>query len=122
MTLGPKTRKIVPMHDRVLVKPLDDPEYLHSSRIALIRVDPTLVHQAGVDPLGEPGDYRREMIRFKVVEVGPGRLGDGGRRIPMGVQKGDVVYATMWDDAEGLFPGMAMIREADIGLIQNKGA
>ena len=104
------------MGDRILVKYLDDPEYLDSRVIALIRHDDTLAHQAGRDPIGELGDYRRVMRRAKVVATGPGQVSKRGRRTPVDVKPGQVVFCSAWDDSEGFFPGHAMIREADIAL------
>jgi co-chaperonin GroES (HSP10) len=110
-------RKVQPMHDRILVRYLDDPEYEDSRVIALIKQDSSLAHQAGVDPIGELGDYRRVMRRAQVIATGPGRVDEDGRE-PVEVKPGQVVYCAAWDDAEGRFPGHAMIRQADIALIE----
>lgn len=101
---------IQPMHDRILVKYLDDPEHLHSRVIAVLKVDPTLLHQAGKDPVGEAGDYRRVMRRSEVVAVGP--------RVDAAIRPSIVVYCAAWDDLEGKIAGHALIREADIALIE----
>lgn len=109
--------KINPMHDRILIKYIDDPEHIDSRVIALIRNDQSLNHQAGRDPLGELGDYRRVMRRAEVVATGPGRVIEG-ERIPVEVKPGQVVYCAAWDDSEGQFPGHALIRQDDIALIE----
>ena len=101
---------IQPMHDRILVKYLDDPEHLHSQVIALIKVDQTLTNQAGVDPVGIAGDYRRVMRRSEVVAVGP--------RVDRAICPTTVVYCAAWDDLEGKIAGHALIREGDIALIE----
>lgn len=102
---------IQPTHDRVLVKYLDDPEHLDSRVIALVRQNENLLNQAGLDPLGQPGDYRRVMRRAEVVATGV--------LVDPGISQGTVIYCAAWDDLDGLIEGHAMIRQADIALIEN---
>jgi hypothetical protein len=104
--------KLFPLKDRVFVKYLDDLEYLESTLIALVRQDQTLKHQVGVDPRGDPGDYRRVFRQAKVVAVGP--------KVDPTVRPNTVVYCSAWDDADGKFPGHAMIRQSDIALIKGE--
>lgn len=101
---------ITPTKDRIFVRYLDDPEHLHSRVIALVRQDQSLVNQVGVDPLGEQGDYRREMRRAKVVAAGP--------LVDPAVHANTVVYCAAWDDLDGREPGHALIREADVALLE----
>ena len=70
------TPKIVPMGDRILIKPLADNE--RGTVLPSGIIIPDTVEKEKTD-------------RGKVIEVGPGRQNDNGDLIPMNVSKGDVV-------------------------------
>lgn len=101
-----------PLSDRILVKHL--PSAGPQPRVELIRLkEPTCL-----DAVSPEGDYRRLMIRAKVVAVGPGRLDEDNSLVPIEVRPGAVVFCSHWDDLEGRIKGHALIREADIALIE----
>lgn len=57
----------------------------------------------------------------KVIAVGPGKLDEGGQRIPIGVKKGDVVLFTKYGPNEVKVDGKEYLiaREDDIiGIIE----
>jgi len=64
--------KLKPLADRVLVKPTDEEEVTKGGIIL-------------------PDTAKEKPQRGKVVAVGPGRLDDEGKRIPMDVKTGDKV-------------------------------
>ncbi len=63
---------INPLFDRVLVKPLPEEEKTATGIIV-------------------PDTAKQKPMRGEVIAVGPGRMTDEGKRIPMDVQKGDIV-------------------------------
>ncbi len=76
-----KKVKLVPLHDKVLVKPLSEDEAMSPSGIII----PDTVGKEKTD-------------RGTVVAVGPGRFDeDGEKRIPLDVKEGDVVIF-QWGD------------------------
>ena len=84
--------KLKPLGDRVVIKPLTEEEVTKGGIIL-------------------PDTAKEKPQRGEIVEVGPGRLGDDGKRIAMEVKKGDkVVYAKYagteikLDDEEYLIP------------------
>ena len=76
--------KIVPLGDRVVLEPVEK-------------------EKGGKR---ESGLYLPETVskerpeQGKVVAVGPGKLDDNGKRIPMGVKKGDIVLFTKYGPNE----------------------
>ena len=69
-------RTVQPMGDRVLVKPLEEQESVTSGGIIL------------------PDTVKEKPQEGEVLAVGPGRLGDDGKRIDVEVKEGDrVLYA-----------------------------
>ena len=64
--------KLKPLADRVLVKPLTEEEVTKGGIIL-------------------PDTAKEKPQRGEVVAVGPGRLDDEGKRVPMEVKKGDKV-------------------------------
>ncbi|MGD9488388.1 MAG: co-chaperone GroES [Calditrichaceae bacterium] len=61
-----------PLSDRVLVKPLPEEEKTATGIIV-------------------PDTAKQKPMRGEVIAAGPGRVTDDGKRIPMDVQKGDIV-------------------------------
>ena len=62
--------KIRPLHDRILVKRIDEEEKTKGGIII-------------------PDTAKEKPMEGKVIAVGAGRLDDGGKRIPMEVKAGD---------------------------------
>ena len=92
-----KGTKLTPLGDRVVIKPLTEEE----------------VSKGGIIL---PDTAKEKPQRGEVVAVGPGRLDENGKRVPMEVSKGDkVIYAKYAGteikegDAEFL-----ILRESDI--------
>ena len=75
--------KIQPLGDRVVIEP---------------QKDASGKTKAGIY-LPETADKERPE-QGKVIAVGPGKLTDEGKRIPMGVKKGDVVLFTKYGPNE----------------------
>jgi len=67
--------KLVPLHDRIVIKPVVQEEVLASGIVI-------------------PDTAKEKPQQGHVIAVGPGKLDDNGKRIAMDVQKGDrVLYA-----------------------------
>ncbi len=67
--------KLVPLHDRIVIKPVVQEEVLASGIVI-------------------PDTAKEKPQQGEVLAVGPGRLDDNGKRIAMDVQVGDrVLYA-----------------------------
>ena len=67
--------KLVPLHDRIVIQPVVQEEVLASGIVI-------------------PDTAKEKPQQGEVLAVGPGRLDDDGKRIPMDVQVGDrVLYA-----------------------------
>jgi chaperonin GroES len=67
--------KLVPLHDRIVIRPVIQEEVLASGIVI-------------------PDTAKEKPQQGVVIAVGPGRLDDDGKRIPMDVQVGDrVLYA-----------------------------
>jgi len=64
--------KLKPLADRVLVKPIDEEEVTKGGIIL-------------------PDTAKEKPQRGKIIAVGPGRLDDEGKRVPMEVKTGDKV-------------------------------
>jgi len=92
--------KINPLGDRVVVEPLEE-------------------RKGGKTKTGiylpETADKERPE-QGKIVAVGPGKLSDEGKRIPMSVKKGDVVLFTKYGPTEVKVDGKEYLiaREEDI--------
>ena len=89
--------KIRPLADRVVVKPFDTEEKRQGGIII-------------------PDTAKEKPMQGKVVAVGPGKVSEGGEKIPMEVKEGDVVLYGKYsgtevtiDDEEYL-----IMRESDI--------
>jgi len=67
--------KLVPLHDRIVIRPVVQEEVLASGIVI-------------------PDTAKEKPQQGHVIAVGPGKLDDNGKRITMDVQKGDrVLYA-----------------------------
>lgn len=92
--------KINPLADRVVIEPLGDEKGGKT--------------KSGVY-LPETVDKERPE-KGKVIAVGPGKLSDEGKRIPLGIKKGDVVLFTKYGPNEIKVDGKEYLiaREEDI--------
>jgi chaperonin GroES len=67
--------KLIPLHDRIVIKPIVQEEVLASGIVI-------------------PDTAKEKPQQGEVIAVGPGRLDDAGKRIPMDVKVGDrILYA-----------------------------
>ena len=64
--------KLKPLADRVVVKPMEEEDKTPGGIIL-------------------PDTAKEKPMRGEVVAVGPGKLGDDGKRLPMDVKAGDIV-------------------------------
>lgn len=67
--------KLIPLHDRIVIKPIVQEEVLASGIVI-------------------PDTAKEKPQQGEVIAVGPGRLDDNGKRVPMDVKVGDrILYA-----------------------------
>lgn len=94
--------KIRPLADRVLVEPLEEKE----------------VKKGGIVV---PDSAREKPQEGKVIAVGPGKLDDDGKKVPMTVRKGDRILMPKYGGAEIKIDDKTyqIVREDDIlGVIE----
>ena len=92
--------KLKPLHDRVLVKRLEEEEKTKGGIII-------------------PDTAKEKPIRGEIVAVGPGKTGDDGKRIEMSVKVGDKVMFNKYAGTEIKVDGEEhlVMREDDIVAI-----
>jgi chaperonin GroES len=91
-----------PLHDRVLVKPLDAEEKTAGGIII-------------------PDTAQEKPMQGKVVAVGPGARGDDGKIVKPDVKKGDVILYGKWSGTEVKIDGndLLIMKESDImGILE----
>jgi chaperonin GroES len=82
-TMATKTQvKFCPLGNRVVIEPMESDEQLSAGGIYL------------------PDTAKEKPQEGKVVAVGPGKLSDDGKRIPMEVEVGDVVVYSKYSGTE----------------------
>jgi chaperonin GroES len=94
--------KIRPLHDRVLVKPLE-------------------AEQKTAGGIIIPDTAKEKPMEGKVVAVGPGGRSEDGKQHPLDVKKGDRVLYGKWSGTEVKVGGeeLLIIKEADImGIVE----
>ena len=94
--------KIRPLHDRVLVKPLEAEKKTAGGIII-------------------PDSAKEKPMEGKVVAVGPGARGEDGKQHALDVKKGDRVLYGKWSGTEVKVGGdeLLIIKEADImGIVE----
>ena len=94
--------KFRPLHDRVLVKPLEA-ETKTAGGIII------------------PDTAKEKPMEGKVIAVGTGARGEDGKLVPMEVKKGDRVLYGKWSGTEVKVDGyeMLIIKESDImGIVE----
>ena len=89
--------KLQPMADRLVVKPMQSEEKTKSG-------------------IYLPDTAKEKPQEGKVIAVGPGRVTDDGKRIPMDVEVGDIVLYTKYGGSEIKIEGEEFIimRESDV--------
>ena len=91
-------RTVQPMGDRVLVKPMEEQESVTLGGIIL------------------PDTVKEKPQEGEVLAVGPGRLGDDGKRIALEIKKGDLVLYSKYGGTEMKEEGvdLLLLSERDI--------
>ncbi len=86
-----------PLHDRVVVQPLDEEEKTAGGIII-------------------PDSAKEKPMQGKVIACGPGARGEDGKLTPMDVKKGDRVLYGKWSGTEVKIEGadVLIMRESDI--------
>ena len=89
---------VKPLADRVLVKRLEQDEQKSGGGIII------------------PDTAKEKPQEAKVIEVGPGKVDESGKNIPMGVKKGDRVLISKYGGTEVKIDGEEhlILREDDI--------
>ena len=94
--------KFRPLHDRVVVEPLEEEEKTAGGIII-------------------PDTAKEKPMQGKVLAVGPGSRGEDGKLVALDVKKGDKVLYGKWSGTEVKLDGKTMLimRESDImGVMQ----
>jgi chaperonin GroES len=94
--------KLIPLEDRVVVKP-QEAESKTAGGIVL------------------PDTAKEKPLTGKIIAVGPGKLDDEGKRIPMSVKKNDIVLFGKYSGSEVELDGedYKILRESEIlGVIE----
>ena len=73
--------KIKPLSDCVLIEPIEEEEKTSSGIII-------------------PDTAKEKSMRGKVIAVGKGKLNDNGKRIPMSVKRGDIVFYSKYSGTD----------------------
>ena len=91
------TTKIQPLHDRVVVRPLEDSEQMRGG-------------------LYIPDTAKEKPQQGEIVAVGPGRVSDQGERIAPDVKSGDKVLYGKYSGSEVTVDGeqYLILRESDV--------
>jgi len=95
--------KLKPLHDRVLVKRLEEEEMTKGGIII-------------------PDTAKEKPMKGAVMAVGPGKIGDDGKRTKLEVKKGDLVLFNKYAGTEIKIDGVEhlVMREDDILAIIEK--
>jgi chaperonin GroES len=95
--------KVTPLADRVIVKPLTRDEVTKGGTVL-------------------PDTAKEKPQEGEVLAVGPGRVGDDGKRIPMEVKVGDKVIYAKYAGTEWKYENedYLILRESDIQAKRNK--
>ena len=95
-----KSMQIKPLADRVVVKPIEEAETIRGGIII-------------------PDTAKEKPMQGEVIEVGPGRVNEDGKKTPMEVKKGDRVLYGKYSGTEVSIAGeeYLIMRESDIFAI-----
>jgi len=94
--------KIIPLHDRILIKRVGEDEKTKGGIII-------------------PDTAKEKPMQGNVIAVGAGKLDEGGKRIPMDVKEGDRVLFSKYAGNEIMIDGVEhlIVREDDIlGIVK----
>jgi chaperonin GroES len=93
---------IRPLHDRVLVKRIEQEEQVRGGIII-------------------PDSAKEKPQEAEVMAVGPGKIGDDGKRFPMDVQAGDRILVGKYSGSEIKIDGedFVILREDEILAVVN---
>ena len=94
-----------PLHDRVVVKRIDEEEKTAGGIII-------------------PDTAKEKPMQGEIVAVGPGKRSDSGELSPLDVKAGDVVIFGKWSGTEVTIDGqdLLIMNESDIMGVLEKGA
>ena len=98
--------KIKPLHDRVVVRQIDEEARTPGGVII-------------------PDTAKEKPMQGQVVAVGPGARDESGKRIPPDVKEGDTILFGKWSGTEVKIDGeeLLIMKEADImGIVEGKSA
>lgn len=96
--------QIKPLADRVVVRPFEEQEVKRGGIII-------------------PDTAKEKPMEGEIIEVGPGRTADDGKRLPVEVKKGDRVLYGKYSGTEVNVDGeeYLIMRESDIFAVIQKG-
>jgi len=80
-----KSANIKPLGDRVLVEPLSDEEREKTTKLGIVIPDTV---------------EKEKSEKGKIINVGPGRMTDEGKLIPLSVKKGQIVVFSKYGPDE----------------------
>lgn len=95
--------KIKPLHDRVLVRRIEEDEKTAGGIII-------------------PDTAKEKPMKGEVLAIGPGAKDDSGKTIPLDVKVGDVVIFSKWGGTEVKLEGeeLLIMKESDlIGIVED---
>jgi len=89
--------KVIPLHDRILLKRLEEKEIKKGGIII-------------------PDTAKEKPLEAKVIEVGKGRVNEDGKVIPLGIKKGDKVLIGKFSGTEVTIDDVehVIVREEEI--------
>ena len=95
--------KIRPLHDRILVKRLEEAEKTKGGIII-------------------PETAQEKPMQGKIIAVGPGARDESGKLVPLDVKKGDTVLFGKWSGTEVKVDGeeLLIMKESDIMGVLDK--
>jgi chaperonin GroES len=93
--------KIQPLADRVIVKPIEREEITKGGIVL-------------------PDTVKERPVEGKVLAVGPGKLTDDGKRVPMDIKVGDVIIYTKYGGTEIKVDDEELIILSDSNILAKK--
>jgi chaperonin GroES len=93
--------KIQPLADRVIVKPIEREEITKGGIVL-------------------PDTVKERPVEGKVLAVGPGKLTDDGKRVPMDIKVGDIIIYTKYGGTEIKVDDEELIILSDSNILAKK--
>lgn len=93
--------KIQPLADRVIIKPIEREEVTKGGIVL-------------------PDTVKERPVEGKVLAVGPGKLTDDGKRVPMDIKVGDVIIYTKYGGTEIKVDDEELIILSDSNILAKK--